>query len=183
MLVVVIITDEDDCSVSDPDILRNEVDPFVAPEVVATDPPVPVNLRCIDLPDHLYNVNRYVDGLKALRPMDDDVIFVLVAGIPQHLVGPVPADESKVDAFFADILGDPNMQQQATPTNDNLVQSCTPNDEPMASGAYPPRRLVEVARGFGKNAVLGSICNEGFGTETGLIMRAVAERLRKGITQ
>ena len=44
-------------------------------------------------------------------------------------------------------------------------------------GATPPRRLVEVAKGFGPHSVLGSICTNDFGETTGQIIRTIGHQL------
>jgi hypothetical protein len=41
----------------------------------------------------------------------------------------------------------------------------------------PPHRLVEVAKGFGNDGVLGSLCTDDFGATTGRLIRAIGTRL------
>jgi len=62
----------------------------------------------------------------------------------------------------------------ADPHDDNLVPSCSGDDD---SKAYPPRRIVEVARGFGKNGVIQSICQKNFGPAMDAIIATIAEEL------
>ena len=39
--------------------------------------------------------------------------------------------------------------------------------------AYPPRRIVEAARGFGRDAVVQSICQDDFGPAIDAILEAI----------
>jgi hypothetical protein len=175
LLVVIIATDEDDCSLSDPSIL----DPRNAE-------PGGLNTRCAMADDEAFEVERYVDGLRSLRDGDAPVLFVVVGGIPPELVNAEAQgeidfeDPSSVDAYYDNVLDAPAMQvaisDQGTieGTDDDLVPSCTDAD---GEDAYPPRRLVEVAKSFGSAGVLGSLCAEDYAETIGAVIRATAERL------
>lgn len=177
LLVVVVVTDEDDCSAEDPGIFSSDPNDPVALQ--------PINLRCALNPDALYPVERYVDGLKALRPNNDNVIFATIAGVPEHLLSDGAsaafASSEERQAFYETVLADPRMQQVVDIDNreavmtgsENLIPSC----ESANAQAYPPRRLVETARGFGENGLLGSICADNYGGMTGAIIRAMSERM------
>ena len=112
-----------------------------------------------------------MDGLKALRPHNENVLFAAIAGVPPDLLhGDATPD-------FAAILNDQRMQNVTdkgpNPLDDTLKPSCTST----AGRAMPPRRLVEVASGFGDDGVLGSLCADDFGAMTGRIIRAIGARL------
>jgi hypothetical protein len=156
IVAFVVLTDEGDCSVADAtlfDPTRDELGPL--------------NTRCYQHPELLQPVSRYVDGLTALRSDPDDVIFSLVGGVPADLV----ADPDAVD--FDAILADERMAERLSPDNPNeILPSCG-----SANGlAYPPRRMVEVAAGFGANGVVQSICQEDFAPVVGAILDRVAAR-------
>lgn len=178
LLIVIVVTDEDDCSASDRSIL-----------VLGQDSPYheqPANLRCYLNPDKLYSPARYVEHLKTLRPDNDNVIFAVVAGVPPELV----SDEfraqydfsqpEQADNYFADVLG-ANKMQEATEREQEATGRILPSCESTFDGkthtATPPRRLVEVARSFGSQGVVGSICAPDFGATTGHIIRALGEKL------
>ena len=55
----------------------------------------------------------------------------------------------------------------------SLVPSCRNG----ASKAYPPRRIVEVARGFGANGTVHSICQNDFGPAIDAIIEVIARQL------
>jgi hypothetical protein len=194
LLVVVVVTDEDDCSAADLSL-------FV-PNPLPDDPIAmqALNLRCFHNPERLYAPERYIENFKALRPHNDNVIFATISGIPADLLseearaGVDFAVPAQVDAFYDAVLADPRMQEapldEAAAHGGSLTPSCdrtrvivdpeVPDvaaPPPTIGRAYPPRRLIEVARGFGTNSVLGSICADDFGDTTGAIIRAIGERL------
>jgi hypothetical protein len=49
--------------------------------------------------------------------------------------------------------------------------------------AFPPRRLVEVARGFGVNGVVQSICDEDFLSPVETLILAVTNRIIEAAEQ
>jgi hypothetical protein len=189
LLVVVIVTDEDDCSATDQSIF-DLMDPERGD----------INLRCFHNKDKLQDPARYVEHFRSLRPHNDNVVFAVIGGVPAELVSDdyrshydfaVPA---QVDAYLDDVLADEHMQERVDPQSmegsgtGNLLPSCiTPPRTPSLANpashlSFPPRRLLEVARGFGPQAVIGSICASEFGTTTGHIIRAVGERLNAATT-
>lgn len=179
LLVVIVVSDEDDCSVSDREVLKITR----ANNVYASQP---VNLRCYLNRDKLQTPARYIDHLKNLRPNNDNVIFAVVGGIPPELVSDgfrsgYDFDEAEqVDQYFVDVLGASGMQEateEEQEPNGRIRPACTAMSDGEAHTATPPRRLVEVARGFGAQGVLGSICAADFGATTGHIIRALAEKL------
>lgn len=178
LLIVVVVSDEDDCSVSDRGLLR-----VAAPHPYDSEP---VNLRCYLHPEKLQAPSRYIDHLKALRPNNDNVIFTVIGGIPPEMASDDFRSKydftmpEQADQYFADILDAGTMQEAAIEVDGSfgrLQPSCSVTIDGQTHEATPPRRLVEVARGFGAQGVLGSICAEEFGTTTGQLIRAVAEKL------
>jgi hypothetical protein len=180
VLVVVVVTDEDDCSITESDFLES---PSTAKPQYAKQP---VQLRCYFNPDKLQAPARYIENLKKLRPNNDNVIFAVIAGVPPELASDDFrarydfAASKQVDQYYADVLAASDMQEQTiNPTEPagTLAPACSRMVDGAALSATPPRRLVEVARGFGAQGVLGSICADDFGSTTGRIIRALAEKL------
>jgi hypothetical protein len=183
LVAVVVVTDEEDCS-------SHSTAHFTPLEFLAPSNPLahqPLNLRCFFNPQNLYPVERYVNGLRALRPNNEAlVVFAAIAGIPPDLVTPdVRAridftDPDQREAFYRRVLEHPAMQETVDPTTiqtpgaGNLVPSC---NRVNFGKAYPPRRIVEVARGFGENGVIASICTEDFGPAVTAILSRIGERL------
>jgi hypothetical protein len=186
LVAVVLVTDEEDCSSLNtrhfvPSAFLDPTDPVAQQDI---------NLRCFFNPQNLYDVNRYVDGLRALRPGQEQfVMFAAIAGVPpdlvdaQALAGVSFADDAAREAFYVELLEDPRMLEQPDPTlgpgSGNLMPSCTADvdgDGVPESKAYPPRRIVEVARRFGANGFVQSICQTDFGPAMTAIIRRLAFR-------
>jgi hypothetical protein len=184
LLVVVVVTDEDDCSTADTTLFIPNPDP--SDPLAMQD----LNLRCFYNPQDLHAPERYIANFKALRPDNDNVIFAVVGGIPPELLTAEARAEfdfsvpEQVTAFYDAVLAAPAMQEVPRDEDDlgaggRLEPSCTSfnraGDE--TASAHPPRRLVEVAKGFGTSGVLASICADDYGDTTGAIIRAIGERL------
>lgn len=143
-LVVVLITNEDDCSVSDVGAELGGLSPAEA------DP------SCAGA-GGLLALDRFADGLLGLRAHPSLLTFIVVAGVPQSLV-----DSS---ASYDAILDAPEMHVAADPTSPgHLLASCTsPRGRTVTRTATPPRRLVELAQRLeqrGANTATLSICND-----------------------
>jgi len=153
LLVVVVVTDESDCSVADPTLFTNT---SISP-----------NLWCLpeNGGEYLHPFTRYVDGLRALK--GNDVIFAPLAGIPEDLAG----------APIRRILDDERLEIQVDESNpERLVASC----EGEGGRADPPRRILEVAGALetlGGTQVTGSICADDYGDFFRDLADAITPRL------
>jgi hypothetical protein len=163
LLAVVVITDEEDCSASDPEIFNP-----TSPTYGSTD----LNLRCFaHSTEALHPVSRYVNGLAALRVGRPDLLtFSLIAGVPPDLARGGPLTSSDLDR----ILRDPRMAERVDPVMPTrLVAACSSSH----GVAFPAPRLVEVARGLGpERASVGSICEESFESVAADISRLFGRR-------
>ena len=144
LLAVVLLTKEEDCSAADPELFDPD----------STSYPGSLGLRCVIHPEALHPVARYVDGLVALRAdRRDQLLYALIAGIPTDLIG--APGRTDWDAM----LDDPRMQVMLDPEDPRrTTASC---NVPGWGLAFPPRRMVEVARGVdsrGALTVVESIC-------------------------
>jgi hypothetical protein len=194
LIAVIVLTDEDDCSASD-------TSEFAPPQYLAPNDPAlmeGMNIRChFDQAHRLYPVERYINGFKALRPGNENlVIFAAITGVPIDLVdAPVLAKTdfsvpAQHDAFYQNILGDPRMQEVVDnagtpdPSDDRLVHSCIEADASAGAGttgqhgaADPPIRVVKVAQGFGANGIVQSICQADYGPALDAIIAVIAKQL------
>lgn len=162
LLAVVIVTDEEDCSVRDPDLLNP-----ISPRYGSTD----LNLRCFTFPDALHPVERYVDGLVALRADRPDLLALgVIAGIPVETAVELPGPDD-----FDAILDHPDMVERIDPEMPTrLVPSCS---VPGRGLAFAPRRLVRVAAGLGEGrSTVQSICQADFTPAVTPIVRMIARR-------
>lgn len=180
LIALVLVTDEEDCSSSN----MAHFDPRAAT--------TGLNTRCFfegqrAEPNNLFDIERYITTFKALRPGQENlVIFAGIVGVPPELVTPAElekfdfAKKNEADAFFDGLLAARAMQEtldprgNMDPADDNLVPSC---DRGMDARAYPPRRIVQVAKGFGANGVIQSICQEDFGPAMDAIIEVIAKQL------
>jgi hypothetical protein len=80
------------------------------------------------------------------------------------------------------ILGDTRMVErpmnEQVPAIANVAPSCTRTDKlGERADAYPPVRMVQVAKSFGENAVVQSICQDDFGPAMDAIIDVIAKQL------
>jgi hypothetical protein len=163
LLVVVAMTDEDDCSALDPELYRESSSIY----------PGELNLRCFEYPSALQPIERYVDGLLTTRASPDQLVFVPLAGIPRTAAGP-PEQPPDYDA----ILSHPEMQVAIDPDMPTRLRpSC---HEAGAGFAFPPRRIIEVAAGLaerGASTAAPSVCEPDFTEAADAIIHAMAGAL------
>ncbi len=164
-LAVLLLTDEDACTPSNPELFD--------PNTSNASFPGDLSLRCFMYPGAVQPASRYVDGLLALRGSPDHVIFAAIVGVPADLV----ADPTNID--YDAILADPRMHELPDPMQPSrLAPSCS---MPGLGLAFPPRRIVQVARGInqaGATSIVQSIChNGGFAPAVDAITRVIAHRL------
>lgn len=171
LLALILVSDEDDCSSPDLDLY----------DVISANPRYPVprandgnpspNLQCTAYREVQYEViKRYVGGLLELRPdFRDLLLFAAIVGVAPEVVAANTTTTTVdghtfVDTDYAAILADPSMLEAPNPSATNLVPGCTrpnPNGVGPRNEAYPPRRIVDVARGLdqaGAHGVVASIC-------------------------
>ncbi|MEZ4252793.1 MAG: hypothetical protein R3B99_31685 [Polyangiales bacterium] len=166
LLWIVILTDEEDCSASDPAIFdpasrRYEGD---------------LNLRCFDYPEAVHPVSRFVDGLLATRRDPSRLHVSVNAGTPPELD---PAPGTALD--FRGVLAHPAMQEVRDPAVPRLRPSCERVDATgLPAAAFPPRRLLEVLAGLderGANSTYGSICTDDLSNTTSAMLASTGAAL------
>lgn len=181
LLAVVVVTDEDDCSSHTTDHfashLSSEQHDELPPEAHSA-----YNARCHFFQENLHAVERYAQGLQEVHPAGPDhVVFGAIAGLPTDLVDPgFPSSPSyasgeEVDRYYDELLDDPRMQEELDEQSRGgaLRSACTsPHGD-----AKPARRLIEVARGFGRSGVVQSICEKDFRPPMDGILQTIAQRL------
>lgn len=132
LLAIIALGDEDDCSAHDT-ALYDLDDPRFG---------LPGDTRCLR-EDALHPVSRYVDGLLALREDPRRVFYGVLGGIPADAV---PSEVDPLEPQLVELLGDPRMESRPSELDSTqLAPSC---DRPGEGRAYPPERMVGVARGL-----------------------------------
>jgi len=156
---------------------------WTQPAYLAADDPLAmqsVNLRCFYNKDRQYELGRYLNGYLALHAHSNTrVVFTAIVGVPVDLVDQTAladvdfANDAQRDAFYQRILDDPKMQEtvdpDAPPGDERLLTSC----ESQFGAAYPPRRIVELARQFGRDGLVQSICGDNFGAPLETVVQHV----------
>jgi hypothetical protein len=188
LIAIIVVTDEEDCSSRTTEHLK-------PPSQLAADSPYKnedINLRCHYNPTLLYDVaNRYLRGFRLLRQGNEQlVVFGAITGVPPDLADSRAIDatdfsnEAARNAFFDTILNDPRMQETLDPSTNpgmgtgNLIPSCSRTDSTgLVATAYPPRRIVQLAKLFGENGIVQSICQDDFGPALDTISNVIAKQL------
>ncbi|HJL17160.1 MAG TPA: MopE-related protein [Sandaracinaceae bacterium LLY-WYZ-13_1] len=145
VLMLTVLSDEDDCSAEIPELYDPASTAFEAP------PPV----RCSTYPEALRGIDRYTSGLLALREAPS-LVYTMLAGIPIDRESADPGPDE-----YAALQGDDRMR--FVDEDGTLRPSCERADGTVS--ATPPQRLVELGRTLdarGARTVLGSICNPSF---------------------
>ena len=160
LLAIVALTDEDDCSARDPDLYNRSSVRF----------PGDLNLRCFSHPEALHPIERFVDGLLAVRAAPN-LVFANIVGVPPELVS------GGVEADYDAILADPAMQERIDPgVPTRLVPSC---NRPGTGLAFPPVRMLRVGQELdarGVETTVQSICQDNFSGALNGVLRAIAAR-------
>lgn len=144
ILVVIFLTDEEDCSVAPDgevlfDTLRSDLGHLC--------------LRCYHHPHLLEPVQKYVEAFRSLRPDPLGLMVAFITGVPVH------ADCLGLGSEIPACLENGKMIETIDPVSmTRLVPSCvTPTGQ-----AFPPRRMVRLAQALGEGAFVSSICTDDF---------------------
>jgi hypothetical protein len=162
-LAVVIVTDEDDCSASDPLLFDPESPRYEEHP----------NVRCaLHEEEALHPVSRFLDGMAALRSHPDDrLALAVIGGVPLDLV-----DDS--DPTYERLLADPRMRFMVDPLDpESPVPSC---DVPERGVAYPPARLVRAAAALAPSSTVQSICQEDLRPAVAALVELIGLRTCEG---
>jgi hypothetical protein len=157
MLLVLFITDENDCSVS-------------ADHMALLDGNVldygPMMLRCMAYADYLEPVQTFVDFLEGLRADRRKIQLGFLTGVPQGETCEGPGD------LIGDCLDEAEMQEQESTSSPGTIElACNTS----WGSATPGRRLVEMAQSFGGRAFVGSSCGATYGETFTSLVRKLQE--------
>jgi hypothetical protein len=157
ILAVILVTDEEDCS--SPDTSAQQL--YSSLDIIT------INGLCGRNQNMLHQVQRYITGLKSLKPeaLQDRIIFGGIVG--------VPLASATRGQSLDQILARPDMRY--TETFGVARPACTASGG--AGSATPARRIVEVARGFGENGVITSICEDDYGPALNTVIGKIAGKL------
>jgi hypothetical protein len=197
VLAVVHVSDENDCSVTPKgEALFDENTDEPGARLEGSSQNLGLNIRCSYGKENerqsqaeafglVHPVDRYFKDFKTnVKPFDPDrIVFSAIVGIPDGTSGATPQG---LDAILAHpdmaFRVDPNTgNPQGDPTNRNTssLAACLRTDDNgmVITDAKPAVRFVKVARGFGDNGVVQSICADSFAPAVDKIIDKVSVRL------
>lgn len=172
ILAVIHVSDEEDCSIPDASSAMFDAQ--------STQIPGEINVRCgmAQNQKYLHSIERYRDGLLALKPAAyrDRILFAGVVGMPLGTDLEDRAVHAGHDELSA-LLEHPQMQfsvrRNESGTADEPGPAC---ESPSGDGsAAPGRRFVELAAALGDNGVVTSICEDSYEP----LVRELSERIAK----
>jgi len=190
LLAVILITDEDDCSTTDPRVFDVEARPTNPYQGPFADSPtyslVQFNLRCWEHKQALQQIQRYVDGIANRKVDPSQVVFAAITGIPEDSA--LDPENFNTDADrYAAILADPRMAEVPDPATDGqqdqaLAPACRATDG--SGSAAPGRRIVETMQGLAMQrpsvgTVVESICADDYAPALNAIVDRIAAALRQ----
>jgi hypothetical protein len=145
LVAFVFVTDEDDCSASDPSIFD--------PSPSARTRLGPLGTRCAFHSELLHPIARYVTAFKNLAlDREGDVIVAAITGVPRSFT------TDPLDVDFDALLADPAMQFRENELDPGqLAPACSFGG---VGDAPPARRIVQVVQEFAEtgDGLLASIC-------------------------
>ncbi len=178
LLAVLIVSDEEDCSIMDKGLFETEEWPEK----------VPKNTVC-SLPkkneDFLFDTKRYRSKFIEIKNGDSNaVIFAAIVGVPRDKEAGCQGRGGEI----ADCLDHPKMQMKEKKYEEDgmthfaaacerYTQTENGEDRELVTRAYPGRRYVEVAKGFGSNGYVYSICNPNWSDAMSDIAKVIAQNI------
>ncbi len=144
ILVVLFVTDEEDCSVHPGDEgIFDTLDSSLGH----------LCCRCFHHPYMIEPVETYVEAFRSLRADPERLLLAFLVGVP-------PGEECEgAGSEITGCLDHPDMQERIDPISmTRLVPSCVTR----TGEAYPARRFVEIAQTFGDRTLVRSICTADF---------------------
>jgi hypothetical protein len=187
LLAVILITDEDDCSTTDPrifDVEPRTSNPFQGPFTSMDE--LQFNLRCWEHRDALRAVEDYVSGVAGLKPDPSQVVFAAITGIPEDDTLDRENFNSDEDRYAAILAADAMTEVPDPATDDTQGQQLRPacNATDGSGAAAPGRRIVETMEGLasgntGVGTVVESICAADYSPALNAIVDRIAAALRQ----
>jgi hypothetical protein len=188
LLAIIMITDEDDCSSTDPrvfDTVITDGNPFQGPETMGGE--LQPNLRCWAHANALQPVQRYVEEVAKLKSDPSQIVFAAITGIPEDPALDDENFETDEDRYAA-ILAHPDMVERkpdgaaGDSVGTQLVPACTADDG--SGSAAPGRRIVETMEGLasggsGVGTVVEAICADDYAPALNAIVDRIAAALRQ----
>lgn len=201
VLAIIHVSDEEDCSVSPKGGNLFQQNPSMDPVLLGPEGVLDYNVRCaygnpaeretqVEKAGYIHPVERYTAAFrKAVKPLNEDrIIFAAIVGIPDDTEG-LPLQE---------ILDHPRMGYTLDPvasvrTPRDVCRRCVTKTgaeceqlDPFAAanvgeietGAKPAVRFVKIAKDFGDNGLVRSICAKEYDSAVDTIIEKISQQLK-----
>lgn len=171
VLAVVILSDEDDCSVRDAELVN---------PASATYASTPLNQRCTEYDaEALHPIERFIDGLSQLRQWVAEVVFVPIVGIPPELVSTasVSPDWDRLTAEDPRVRDERMFPRPHPTTAGELAPACVHPERGEAAPGLRFARAAQRLQALGALTTIRSICEDSFDSameEIATLVRVVA---------
>ncbi len=185
LLAVLIVSDEEDCSIQDKGL-------FNTPEWISGTAPeeydpqrgllnTACNLPASNETNYLFPTSRYREKIVALKNGDTKaVVFAAIVGVPTEDDSPCQGAGDTLSGC----LGHEDMQLSISLFENmgahykHFTPACERTDgDDLITSARPGRRYVEVAQSFGKSGYIYSICNQDWNPPMNKLAVMIAERV------
>lgn len=180
LLAVLVVSDEEDCSVRDGGLWNSE---SFKDNVLNN---VSCNYPASNEEKYLYATDRYKKTLGALKKDERAVVFAAIVGVPTEASAGCQGKGSDLKGC----LDDPRMElivkrngfkDEKDQTYTHFATACVRDDDPTAPGketeARPGRRYVKVAQEFGDAGYVYSICNPDWSPAMNAFASMIEERM------
>ena len=176
VLAVIVVSDEEDCSIKDKGL-------FSTQDWLSSDY---INVACnrtADNESHLFDVSRYREKLSAVKNNQSNaVIFAAVVGVPND---DRTCQGTGTELAASGCLDHPKMQFNVVPMADtpgfHFDPACVryeDDGETLVTEARPGRRFVQTAQSFGDQGYVYSICNPNWSSAMTRIAELIARQMQ-----
>ena len=176
VLAVIVVSDEEDCSIKDAGLFTTED--------WTTD--TQINVACnrtAEDESHLFDVSRYREKLSAVKNNQSNaVIFAAIVGVPN---GDLTCQGTGTELAASGCLDHPKMQFNVVPMEGTSSFHFDPacvryeeDGETLITEARPGRRFVQTAQSFGDQGYVYSICNGNWSSAMTRIAELIAKQMQ-----
>jgi len=177
LLVIIAVSDEDDCSV------RCGAEFWFRPEMSMTNPDL--NIFCVTSQDMLIAVddialNLMKKGNDRAGVIPDAVLFAGFIGVPMidNCQGNGNVIDGCLDVAQMEFVREEDEEGRGYPRAACISEQTDTDTAVPVTSAEPGRRFVELAQDFGENGYIYSICNEDWSPAMKDIARRIATILK-----
>jgi hypothetical protein len=159
IVVVVYLSDEDDCSIAaGSEGIFDPLDSSLGH----------LALRCFNHSYMLESITTYIDGLQSIRPSSPDLLTAFIVGVPRD-----PACEGQGNDITGCLMHEAMTEAVDPGSMTELLPACQALD--AGTKATPARRFVLVAQDLSEQAFVQSICSPDYGQTVEWLMARIGD--------